>query len=256
MNKLRKFIIGALLTIALIGIGTKVANKKEEYKQPTKEVSLDNPQEQLDKAYQISKPSNITEIIYDPEFNETDRYIRGKMRNYFPEEDILKAIQNARKVSPGHNMGVQGIFRYMGDGEKRPVFARKELLTSPNVMTIEDIASATDHEDVHAGEERYGLDFYDHRKKGEEFLTLLKSGKIRTEMMLAIGELGAHAYQLNKIQRGERKTSRQLKEHVERWFVYLKGMVETEKAQGILQPVEQEFYEAKRKRYDSVFKKL
>ena len=266
MNKVKKWLIGAAAAAALVagGIIASKANYKESHKEKIitgrpiaeKRISWKNPQEQINIAFRIANPSNIREIIYDPDFTETDKYLRFKMNNDFPEKEIIKAIQSARKASPGHNMGVPGIFKYMGDGEKRPVFARRELSCSPNIITLEDIASAIDHEDAHTEEERYGLDFYDTRKKGEETGKLVNTEKMRINMVCAIGEIGAFAYQLDKIQKGSRKPSKQLKEHVENWFIYLKTVVETEKAQYTLRPPEQEFYEAKRRRYPEIFKKF
>ena len=244
MKRLSKIVMGAILATAIsIGIKSDVSPK----------ISKQQAEQKIQAAFQRACPQNISTIAYDPEFTELETYIRKKIEHDADKETIDKIVQESKKARPGHTMGVQGFFKYIGDGQKRPVFARKELFEKSYVTTTEDIASIIDHEDAHADEERNGLDFYKYYMNGQETTHLIRTKRFRTEIMLKIGELGACARQLEKIYSGERNPSNACKTDALEWLKYSIVNLETERMYSRLLPKEQEFYEAKKKRYPKVF---
>ena len=187
-----------------------LSNKETPDKKPLnieRTITWENPQKTLEEALILSNPENISKIVYDPDFKESDRYLRSTLENQIPEREIEAYLQKTRTEVPNHDLCVTGVISNAGDGQKRPVFARRNLLNSQGISSISDLENAISHEAVHAEEERLGYDFGDRRIKGEELTILFNKKHIRPEVICAIGEIDAYASQIEKGEKMERKPS-------------------------------------------------
>jgi len=211
MNKLKKWLIGALVTATLIA-GSIISTRQKELtpkREPIvleKTISFENPQITLNDAFNLCKPEHLSEVMYDPDFQKSDDYIRKRFVGYSRRllEDYL---QQTRTGAPSHDLCVADILEDVGDGKKRTVFARRDVTNSPGILCLADLENSIYHEDIHAREARYGYDFGDRTIKGRELADLFSKGEIRTEIARLIGEFDAYASQIERAEKTERKPS-------------------------------------------------
>lgn len=245
MKLKNKLAIGSL--VAILGAGIYLIKKEEKF-------DLSNPQKILEEAFKISKPQHISRVKYDPNFEESDSYLREILNGQLDQRGIETYLQKNRKQSEGHYMSVLGISTKIGDGKKRPVFARRELTTTDKVESVEDLANAIHHEDIHAGENRLGYDFGNRRIKGDELTVLFNKGEIRPEAIIAIGEIGAYAAQ---VERGMRtNVSRIHLAGAKRTLLDGLRIIEGAISNDRLTPMEREYAKATINKYKSVIETL
>lgn len=199
MKKGIKWVIGTLTATALASGLFLYDRQKDNFK---------NPQEVLNQAFNTHNPKNISEIIYDPEGKRAETYVRSSIGKMISQADLEVYLTNLKEQSKDHLMNVIGISTYVGNGEKRPVFAKRELNSSTSSKSVEDLISAIAHEDAHAEDNRTGYRFGNRTVKGYELTNLLHRGEIRGEVLVGIGELDAYATQLEQIDKMEKKPSR------------------------------------------------
>ena len=257
MNKLKKWLIGALTAATLAG-AVAIATKKSPAKevQITKEISYNKAQEYLDTAFERAKPLHLERIIYDPHFKEQDNFLRKQLQPYSKEFDTEKYVLEARKDKNSHNMCVTGVMLYVGDGKKRPAFARKELFESESVYNLEDLTNLARHEDVHAEEECKGYDFGTERKKGLELTILFNTNQIRLEVINGVGEIGAYAVQIEAVESGLDKVSKPCFENARTQLRTVTRIINKSLANNSLLPFERQYTETKMRKYERVIRKL
>jgi len=211
MNTLKKWLIGTLVAGAIIA-GSIIPTKQKEEPQKRepivieKTINFENPQRTLNESLERLKPENISEIVYDPDFTHSDNYIKNRFVGH-SRRLIEGYLDQARIGTEGHVLCVTGIFDDTGNNKKRTVFARKSLLNSQGINCEADLDSALYHENIHAGEERYGYDFGERIIKGEELVSLFKDKKIRTELIALAGEFDAYSSQIERAGKVEIKPS-------------------------------------------------
>lgn len=252
--------MGILAATALVAGSITVSARKEEAPKRQnllleRTINFENPQRTLNESFERLKPENISEVIYDPDFTHSDGYLRTHLIGKFPEGAINSYIQNTRKRS-NHNMCVTGISTQIGDGKKRPVFARKSLLTSLGIQNEADLESALHHEDIHAEEERKGYDFGEKRLSGEEITSLFGKDEIRAEVILGIGEFDAYASQLARINSENLKVSPFHLMSTTTNAIQTYSILESGLKGGTLKPMEKKYFEAKKRKHEEVIETL
>lgn len=257
MKSLRKWTIGALVATTLIsGSISLFKNKEDTPKRETvsleRTISFENPQRTLDETFRKVKPEHISEVIYDPNFTHSDNYLRKILRYRLSEIEIEPFIQNSKRQSPNHILCVTGIISDVGDNNKRPVFARANMLSSSGVLCNEDLESSLYHEDIHAEEERRGYDFGDKRLNGYELTKMFNQIEIRAEVILGVGEFDAYSSQLTRIKSKNSKVSSMhiISTTTNASQVY--NILEN----GTLKPMEKKYFEAKKKKHAEVIETI
>ncbi|MBS3083240.1 hypothetical protein J4423_00380 [Candidatus Pacearchaeota archaeon] len=209
MKSITKWTIGGLASAALLSGGI-IFSKYESIPEEKRTISFENPQQTLDEAFRNCNPENISRIIYDPDFKDSDAYLRSSLSGRMSPSEIEISIQNSRKLAEGHYMSVADVSTKVGDGQKRQIFVRKELIGAPEVKSLADLENAIYHEDVHAEEHRNGYDFGGRIVRGEELTRLCNTGEIRPEVIIGIGEIDAYASQIERAKKSQIKPSRTL----------------------------------------------
>lgn len=249
--KFKKWLIGTLAATALAGA---VAIKA--FSPTTREIFPERAQEHLNTAFERVKPENIERIPYDPYFKEQDNYLRAQLKPFSRESEIEQYVLEARKSGGSHNMCVTGVIFYVGDGKKRPAFARKALFESKSALTEEDLANLVRHENVHAEEEANGYDFGAERKKGPELTKLFNTNQIREEIISGIGEIPAYATQLDAAENGLDNVSRECLASTKSNLKDITRIINKGLANNTLTPLERKYAETKLKKYGAAIKKL
>lgn len=259
MKRLSKWIIGAIAGTALVVGSTYLSKNKDSPKRKPlgleRTISFDNPQRTLDEALRFCKPSHVSEIIYDPDFEESDSYLRQSLTG-LSETSIERYLQGTRTQFQGHNLCVTGVISNVGNGLKRPIFARKNVAYSPGILSMADLENTVHHEDIHAEEERYGYDFGDRRINGEELTILFNKGAIRTEVIGPIGEIGAYASQIERAKIAKRKPSIIHILNASTQLYSVTEIVSRGLRNGTLTPLEAKYAEAKLSKYKSTIETL
>ena len=263
MNKLKKWLIGGIAAAALTSLVFSIAKTSEpqkENKRPAlvkelslKEISWENPQARLEEAFALANPKNLSYVVYDPYLEKSDAYI---VKN-FPGHSrrLLESyIQSTRQSK--HDLGVVSLMPYVGNGQKRPAFARESMISSPSINKIEDLANAIAHEDVHAEEESKGYEFKSSRKKGKELQTLFDEKQIRPEVIVEIGELDAYATQLEAGERTGQKISSMCVTNAATHLYQLSTIIDKALDKGKLTPLEREYAEVKIAKHKETIQKL
>jgi len=251
MKKLKKWLIGTISAAALAGAVTFTL-----LKQTAREIYPERAQEHLDASFERVKPEHLESLIYDPDFKEQDNFLRKQLKSYTKESEIEKYVNEARGNPNSHNMCVAGVIMYVGDGKKRPAFARKKLFESDSILTQEDLNNTTRHEDVHAEEERLGYDFGTERKKGPELTKLFNTNQIRKEVINGIGEIPAYATQIEAAEKGLDKVSKECMDNTKYQLRTVTKIIKKGLANNSLTPLERKYAEAKLKKYSSIIEDL
>ncbi len=261
MNSIKKWAIVALTATALVAGSIFLYKGKEDT--PKREaisiertINFENPQKTLNESFNKLRPENISEVIYDPDFTQSDIYLKKGLLGKLPERDIDSYIQSMRRQSPNHNLCVTGVIIYVGDGKKRPVFARASMLSSPGIICNEDLESSLHHEDIHADEERKGYDFGDKRLNGSDLTKIFNDGDIRAEVILGVGEFDAYSSQLTRINKSSKKPSPMHIKSTTTNACQVYGLLEMGLQRGTLTPMERKYFEAKKKKHTEVIETL
>lgn len=248
---IKKWIIGAVTITALSG-----AIALTNLKSSTREIYENNAQNHLNIAFERLNTSHLERVVYDPDFKEQDNYLRKQITPYSKERDIEKYILEAHKSQNSSNMCVTGVIFYVGDGKKRPAFARKKLFESKSILTQEDLNNIVRHENVHAEEERKGYDFGTERKMGKELTKLFNTNQIRLEIIKGIGEIGAYATQIDAIEKGIDKTSEECLKNAKVNLQEITRIIQKGLINKTLTPLERKYAETKIKKYNHLIQKL
>jgi hypothetical protein len=231
VRKFSKYLVSGLVAISLAGGAIKLSYKDHTEKNRNsglnflaREIDYKNPQRTLEHTLSLINSDFISEIIWDPEFKKSDEYIRENLSGRFSNKSIGNYILGTRSQAKGHNLGVVGILYKTGEGKKRPVFARRELLDSDSVFTLADLKSAIIHEGVHAEEEARGLEIDERRIKGEELTNLIENGIMRVPVISGAGELDAYATQLEDDEKNKRGISQRMRINLMMKIYQLNGL--------------------------------
>lgn len=202
MKNITKWAIGALTTASLLA-GVFLSSKSEDKEE---RINFQNPQKTLDEAFTTSGAKHISQVIYDPDFTQSDAYLREIWKDFADKDRIEEIVRANRETTRGRYFTIEDISSLTGDGKKRPVFARKELLTSP-VNLKSDLENMIYHEDVHAQEKMNGYRMGDTFVKGENVSIMFNSGEARPHAISMIEELDAYASELERANKSEKKYS-------------------------------------------------
>ncbi len=260
MKLIKKIAIGAVIAttaaICIIPAKPKENQKKEQVTlELERTINFNNPQKTLNEAFNLCKPENLSEVIYDPDFKRSDDYIKNRFVRH-SRRLLGEYIQQARTGSPGHDICVADILEDVGNGKKREAFARKSLIDSRGVLCQEDLESCIYHENIHAGEARYGYDFGDSILKGRELKRLFDRGEIRPQTIIDIGEFDAYAAQLARADNTERKPSIVHKTFTKITVFEIYNKLNANLQVGALSPMERRYFEAKKRKHEKVIETL
>ena len=210
-------IIGGGIAAAIVGnyfVSELFKEKADEEYESAKLGTDDKKQKLLKDSLEMLGSENISEVVYDPTLEKSRENLRKILKRYAKESEIEKLVKESTKKDERHSFCVIDIVPRTGNGEKRPVFARKEVYGSQCIKKIEDIISCLRHEDEHARNERCGYEFKDKILKAYELIEILNERDFRAEVFQGIYEIPAYAVQLDSIIHGKDKTSRECADSV------------------------------------------